>query len=256
MNALETVNVSNSRSITRFAKSVRMPTYLVGMVISDFRNLSDITGIYNNITVSSLICGVPWTSEHNPHPNISPPPRVQLSPPYSLDHFRRLSLENAIFQLQANPCAITFRLENSVCTAETLESSNTPPPPPWKHSYPLPTTIFYNICSFHCAAFLPLKNDIEYGRWPKDLPHVNEAFVKLFVGNSLTSPHILFLDSNLGYTSRISRFSLCTEDWQKRDHIFWRLLRCTISITETRYLYIYCIPIELVPITKIGKSYT
>ena len=73
MNALETVNVSNSRSITRFAKSVRMPTYLVGMIISDFKNLNDTTGIHKNITVSSLICGDRDTEYRKP-PNISPLP--------------------------------------------------------------------------------------------------------------------------------------------------------------------------------------
>ncbi|CAB3992820.1 glutamyl aminopeptidase-like isoform X1 [Paramuricea clavata] len=51
MNALETVNMSNNRSITRFAKSVRMPTYLVGMIISDFKHLNDTTGIHKNITI-------------------------------------------------------------------------------------------------------------------------------------------------------------------------------------------------------------
>jgi hypothetical protein len=145
------------------------------------------------------------------------------------------------------------------CTAATLENPNIAPPPPrWEHSctrYPLQySTIFVPSK----VPFLPRKNDIGYGWWPMDPSHVNEAFCQIISGQyrKLTSHHILFLDSNLGYASRISRFSLCTEDWQKRDHLFWRLLRCTISITETRYLYIYCIPIELVLITKIGKSYT
>ena len=46
--------VSNSRILTKFAKSVRMPTYLVAYVISDFKHLETTTGKYNNITVRNI----------------------------------------------------------------------------------------------------------------------------------------------------------------------------------------------------------
>ena len=55
MPALSVENVSSSRSVTKFQKSVPMPTYLVAYIISDFKHLSDKTGIYNNITVRYLI---------------------------------------------------------------------------------------------------------------------------------------------------------------------------------------------------------
>ncbi len=47
-------NLAGNRTLTRFGKSVRMPTYLVGMIVSDFKNLTDTTGQGNNITVSLI----------------------------------------------------------------------------------------------------------------------------------------------------------------------------------------------------------
>ena len=52
MNEISREKVSSNRTLTRFAKSVRMPTYLVGMIVSDFKYLNDTTGQHNNITVS------------------------------------------------------------------------------------------------------------------------------------------------------------------------------------------------------------
>lgn len=55
MPALSTENVSSTRSVTKFQKSVPMPTYLVAYIISDFKSLKKITGINNNIVVRYLI---------------------------------------------------------------------------------------------------------------------------------------------------------------------------------------------------------
>ena len=53
MNEISSEIVSTGRKLTRFAKSVRMPTYLVGMIVSDFEHLSDnITGRNDTINVS------------------------------------------------------------------------------------------------------------------------------------------------------------------------------------------------------------
>ncbi len=54
MNAYSKEKVSNSRTVTKFAKSVRMPTYLVAYIVSDFNDLETTTGKYNNVTVSQL----------------------------------------------------------------------------------------------------------------------------------------------------------------------------------------------------------
>ena len=53
---ISTQQVSGNRNLTRFKKSVRMPTYLVGMIVSDFKHLEDKTGQHGNITVRSLTC--------------------------------------------------------------------------------------------------------------------------------------------------------------------------------------------------------
>ena len=55
---ISTVRVSGNRSLTRFKKSVRMPTYLVGMIVSDFKHLENKTGQHGNITVRLLRCDV------------------------------------------------------------------------------------------------------------------------------------------------------------------------------------------------------
>ena len=53
MNEISSEIVSDGRKLTRFAKSVRMPTYLVGMIVSDFEHLSDnIPGRNGTINVS------------------------------------------------------------------------------------------------------------------------------------------------------------------------------------------------------------
>ncbi|XP_028402372.1 glutamyl aminopeptidase-like [Dendronephthya gigantea] len=51
MNQVSSVGVGNNRHLTRFAKSVPMPTYLVGMIVSDFKYLEDKTGEHGNITL-------------------------------------------------------------------------------------------------------------------------------------------------------------------------------------------------------------
>ena len=51
MNAYSKEKISNSRTMTKFAKSVRMPTYLVAYIVSDFNDLQTTTGKHNNITV-------------------------------------------------------------------------------------------------------------------------------------------------------------------------------------------------------------
>ena len=58
MESVSIVQVSGNRALTRFKKSVRMPTYLVGMIVSDFKHLEDKTGQNGNITVRLLRCGV------------------------------------------------------------------------------------------------------------------------------------------------------------------------------------------------------
>lgn len=51
MPAVSRRNVSNSRTVTQFQKSVRMPTYLVAYIVSDFQSLNTTTGTYDNITL-------------------------------------------------------------------------------------------------------------------------------------------------------------------------------------------------------------
>ena len=51
MNVYSKEKISKSTTLTKFAKSVRMPTYLVAYVVSDFNHLKTITGKYDNITV-------------------------------------------------------------------------------------------------------------------------------------------------------------------------------------------------------------
>ena len=51
MNVYSKEKVSKTRTLTKFAKSVRMPTYLVTYVVSDFNHLKTTTGKYDNITV-------------------------------------------------------------------------------------------------------------------------------------------------------------------------------------------------------------
>ena len=54
MNVNSKDRVSNSRTLTTFAESVRMPTYLVAYIVSDFSYLEDTTGKFNNITVHAV----------------------------------------------------------------------------------------------------------------------------------------------------------------------------------------------------------
>lgn len=56
MNDISSEILSNGRKLTHFAKSVRMPTYLVGMIVSDFEHLNDtITGRNGTINVSCYV---------------------------------------------------------------------------------------------------------------------------------------------------------------------------------------------------------
>ena len=57
MNQISSVNVGNNRNLTSFAKSVPMPTYLVGMIVSDFKYLEGVTGQNNSIKVRGLFLG-------------------------------------------------------------------------------------------------------------------------------------------------------------------------------------------------------
>ena len=56
MNVYSKEKVSKTRTLTKFAKSVRMPTYLVTYVVSDFNHLKTTTGKYDNITIRT------WTN--------------------------------------------------------------------------------------------------------------------------------------------------------------------------------------------------
>ena len=55
MNMYAKEKVSESRIVTHFVKSVRMSTYLVAYVVTDFKHLKTTTGKYNNITVRTSI---------------------------------------------------------------------------------------------------------------------------------------------------------------------------------------------------------
>ncbi|XP_028399989.1 glutamyl aminopeptidase-like [Dendronephthya gigantea] len=51
MNVYSRQKVSDTRTVSKFAKSVRMPTYLIAYMVSDFKHLEATTGKFNNVTI-------------------------------------------------------------------------------------------------------------------------------------------------------------------------------------------------------------